>query len=55
MPIAGICGGVPVNYHGLADFRVDHGDQLDRLLSESVASLAIEGLVDLDEVVVDGT
>lgn len=50
-----LCGGVPVNYHGLADFRVDHGDQLDRLLSESVASLVIEGLVDLDEVVVDGT
>jgi transposase len=49
-----LCGGVPVNYHGLADFRVDHGDQLDRLLSESVASLVIEGLVDLDEVVVDG-
>lgn len=50
-----LCGGVPVNYHGLADFRVDHGDQLDRLLSESVASLVVEGLVDLDEVVIDGT
>jgi transposase len=50
-----LCGGVPVNYHGLADFRVDHGDLLDRLLSESVASLLVEGLVDLDEVVIDGT
>jgi transposase len=50
-----LCGGVPVNYHGLADFRVDHGDLLDRLLGESVASLIVEGLVDLDEVVIDGT
>jgi transposase len=50
-----LCGGVPVNYHGLADFRVDHGAFLDQLLSESVAALASEGLVDLDEVMVDGT
>lgn len=50
-----LCGGVPVNYHGLADFRVDHGDLLDRLLGESIAALIVEGLVDLDEVVIDGT
>lgn len=50
-----LCGGVPVNYHGLADFRVEHGAFLDRLLSESVAALVSEGLVDLDEVMVDGT
>jgi transposase len=50
-----LCGGVPTNYHGLADFRVDHGGLLDRLLSESVASLLAEGLIDLDEVVIDGT
>lgn len=50
-----LAGGVPVNHHGLADFRVDHGDFLDRLLSESVAALVAEGLVDLDEVTVDGT
>lgn len=48
-------GGVPVNYHGLSDFRVGHGALLDRLLSESVAALIAEGLIDLDEVVVDGT
>ena len=48
-------GGVPVNYHGLADFRVEHGDLLDRLLSESVAALLVEGLIDLDEVIIDGT
>jgi transposase len=48
-------GGVAVNYHGLADFRVDHGDLLDRLLSESVAAMLAEGLIDLDEVIIDGT
>lgn len=50
-----LCGGVPVNYHGLSDFRVDHGDLLDRLLTESVAAMLAEGLVSLDEVVIDGT
>ncbi len=50
-----LAGGVPVNYHGLSDFRVAAGDVLDRLLSESVASLMAEGLVSLDEVAVDGT
>src|SRR4051794_9881199 len=50
-----LAGGVPVNYHGLADFRVAHGDLLDRLLSESVAALLAEGVVDLTEVMADGT
>lgn len=50
-----LAGGVAVNHHGLADFRVGHGDFLDRLLSESVTALVAEGLVDLDEVTVDGT
>lgn len=50
-----LCGGVPVNYHGLSDFRTLDGDLLDRILSESVAVLAREGLVQLDEVAVDGT
>lgn len=50
-----LCGGVPVNYHGLSDFRVGHGELLDRLLSESVAALMAEGLVDLEEVAIDGT
>lgn len=50
-----LCGGVPVNYHGLSDFRTLDAALLDRVLSESVAVLAAEGLVDLDEVAVDGT
>jgi hypothetical protein len=48
-------GGSPVNYHGLADFRVAHVAVLDRLLSESVTALIAEGVVSLAEVVVDGT
>ena len=50
-----LCGGVAVNHHGLADFRVAHGEFLDGLLSESLAAMVVEGLVDLDEVTVDGT
>ena len=50
-----IAGGVPLNYHGLSDFRVGHMDVLDRLLSESVTALIAEGLVSLAEIAVDGT
>ena len=50
-----LAGGVPVNYHGLSDFRFAHGDLLDRLLTESLAALASEGVVTLDEVAIDGT
>ena len=49
-----ICGGVSVNYHTLADFRVEHGALFDRLLTESVAALMVEGLVTLDRVAQDG-
>lgn len=49
-----LCGGVSVNYHGLADFRSGHGALLDRLLTENVASLSAAGVIDLDEVVQDG-
>lgn len=47
--------GVPINYHGLADFRVAHADVLDELLTKSLAAFMAEGLVDPDEVIVDGT
>jgi transposase len=50
-----IAGGVPLNYHGLADFRVAHVAVLDRLLTESVTALIAEGVVTLAEVAVDGT
>jgi transposase len=50
-----LAGGVPVNYHGLADFRVDSAEVLDRLLTQSVTALIGEGLVKLSEIAVDGT
>jgi transposase len=50
-----LAGGVPLNHHGLSDFRVGHGELLDRLLSESVAALINVGLVTLEEIVIDGT
>ena len=49
-----LCGGVSVNYHTLADFRVGCADLLDRLLVEHLAALAKAGLVDLDTLAQDG-
>ena len=49
-----ICGGVGVNYHTLSDFRVQNSDVLDELLTQSVAALMKEGIVDLARVAQDG-
>jgi transposase len=49
-----LCGGVSVNYHTLADFRVACGGLLDRLLSEHLAALGKAGVVDLDTLAQDG-
>ncbi len=49
-----ICGDVSVNYHTLSDFRTAHGELLDQLLTQSVAVLLAEGLVDLNRVAQDG-
>lgn len=49
-----ICGGVSVNHHTLSDFRVDHPEVVDRLLSQSVAVLMDAGLVTLKRVAQDG-
>jgi hypothetical protein len=49
-----ICGAVSMNYHSLSDFRTRHVDLLDRLLTQSVASLLNQGLVTLDRVAQDG-
>src|SRR5512139_533156 len=49
-----MCGGVSVNYHTLADFRVEHEDFLEQLLVEGVAALMVEGLVHLEIVAQDG-
>ncbi len=49
-----ICGAVGVNYHLLSDFRTAHGDLLDALLSDTVATLMHQGLVTLEMVAQDG-
>src|SRR5512134_3741838 len=49
-----LCGGVSMNYHTLADFRVAHPEVLDRLLSQSFAACLHAGLADLDRVAQDG-
>jgi transposase len=54
LPFQWLCGGVPMNYHTLADFRVRHGALLDQLLTQSVALLRNEELVTLDRVAQDG-
>jgi transposase len=49
-----LCGGVSVNHHTLSDFRVDHAEFLDALLTRNVAALMCEGLVSLARVAQDG-
>lgn len=50
-----ICGGVSVNYHTLADFRVGHHEALNKLFTEVLAVMLKEGLVTLSRVAQDGT
>jgi transposase len=47
-------GGVPINYHMLADFRVAHRRALDELLTRILATLLSAGLVSLHRVAQDG-
>jgi transposase len=49
-----LCGGVGVNHRTLGEFRVNHGDLVNRLLAQSVTALAAEGLIDLDMLAQDG-
>lgn len=49
-----ILGGVSVNHHSLSDFRVQHGEYLDKVLTHSVAVLMAQGLVKLNRVSQDG-
>jgi transposase len=49
-----LCGGVPMNYHTLADFRTAQDACLDRLLTQGVAALMAQGLVTLERVAQDG-
>ena len=49
-----ICGEVGVNYHLLSDFRTDHGDFLDELLTDTIATLMHAEIVTLETVAQDG-
>ena len=44
-----------VNYHSLADFRVEHAKALDQLFAQLLGVLSSEGLIGLENVVLDGT
>jgi transposase len=50
-----LTGNGKVNYHSLSDFRVDHGEAVEKLFCELLGMLSREGLVDLSEVTQDGT
>jgi transposase len=49
-----LCGGVSLNHHTLSDFRSQQTAFLDQLLTDSVATLLHEGLVELKRVAQDG-
>lgn len=44
-----------INHHTLSDFRVDHKEALDELFAQLLALLETEGLVNLEQVMHDGT
>jgi transposase len=44
-----------VNYHTLADFRVDKQQELDELFTQVLAALSKEGLITLEQGMQDGT
>lgn len=54
IPYLWICGGVSVNHHRLSDFRVNHGDLLERLLIDSITVLIHHDLITLSTVGQDG-
>ena len=49
-----ICGGVSVNYHTLSDFRKDNAELLNNILTDSIAVLHRQGLVQLQTIAQDG-
>jgi transposase len=49
-----LCAGEPVNYHTLSDFRVDHREALDELLTATIAVLMHHHVVRVHRVAQDG-
>lgn len=54
-PYRWLCGGVPVNYHMLSDFRVGHEAVLDGLLTQMLAVLIRGDVVSVHRIAQDGT
>jgi len=50
-----LCGGVEVGYHTLSDFRSQQGEILNELITQVLALLMKQDLVDLSRVAQDGT
>jgi transposase len=54
-PYRRLCGTVPVNYHMLNDFRVDHAEPLKGLLTQMLAVLMRAEIVKVTRIAQDGT
>src|SRR6266511_1450437 len=53
-PFRWLCGGVGVNHRLLSDFRSDHGEALDQLFTQVIASLVEQDVVKVSRVSQDG-
>jgi transposase len=49
-----ICGGVSVNYHSISDFRKNHSEEFDQLITLTIARLMERDLVTLKRISQDG-
>lgn len=50
-----LCGLEVINHHTLSDFRTAHGAALEEIFTQVLGVLSHAGLVDLEQVAVDGT
>ena len=53
-PFLWLCGGVSVNHRLLSEFRTDHGEALDELLTQVIASLVEQGIIQVSRISQDG-
>jgi transposase len=54
IPYLWMRGGAPINHHTLSDFRVQHGERLERILVNTVTALVDKGIVPLETIAQDG-
>lgn len=53
-PFLWLCGGVSVNHRLLSDFRTDHGEAVNELLTQVIASLVEQGVIQVSRISQDG-